>query len=822
MKLPPLLACLLLCCLSPALTARENPPNRGGNGPGDEPRGERGPRRGPEQFLRRLPVVQALDSDGDLIISEEELKDAPAKLKTLDKNKDQILEGDEILPPPPEGREPQGGEGRGPGIGGGPGAEGFLMRLPLMSALDQNRDGKISPEEQEGAPGALAKLDTNQDGRIEMRELAPPRPPRGGRGPGRRGPGGRGPGFGPQPENVDRQSPDEIEIKDGAATIPDRAAFEALSYQGEDVMIDTHLAGNQFVKFQIEGADGDNPELYFINTKTHRAHMRFMSAVGIPRARPGEGAQMRGVLVYRPRLKGLSGDRGLYTFEFNPNDRYPFETIRRAYELLVGKSAELRGRLGYYPMPAALIRYREEKDLYDDAPFRVYLDEDLFGDIDYLPLNHGESFGRLRIMELDEYPRPREIVVYRSLPNEMPRTAGIITEVRQTPLSHVNLRAIQDKVPNAFIAGASQMKEVSSLAGKYVYYKVDREGFTLREAKDDEVEGHFAKLRPVKPQKPSRHLEETRIRALEDIGFEDWKSVGVKAANLAAMSSFELSEGVIPQGFAVPFHFYHTFMSHNGFYEKVAELLSEHERLGDSEALRKALGDFRTLIREGDFPDDLRESLAKIHASFPEGTSLRCRSSTNNEDLPGFSGAGLYDSCTHRVDEGHLANSVKQVFASLWNFRAVQEREFYRIDHMLTSMGVLIHPNYDEEEANGVAVTTDILYRTEGTYYLNTQVGEDLVTNPEEDSVPEELLLDWFDAGKTKVMRRSNHVKDGLILSPEHLDQLREALGIIHNRFAKLYGYSYDARDFAMELEFKVTREGKLSIKQARPWVFSE
>ena len=822
MNLVPTLACLSLCCLLPALMAQQNPPNRGGNGPGNEPRGERGPRRGPEQFLRRLPVVQALDGDGDLSISEKELKDASAKLKTLDKNKNQILEGDEILPPPPEGREPQGGEGRGPGIGGGPGAEGFLMRLPLMSALDQNRDGKISPEEQEGAPDALAKLDTNQDGRIEMRELAPPRPPRGGRGPGRRGPGGRGPGFGPQPENVDRQSPDEIEIKDGAATIPDRAAFEALSYQGEDVMIDTHLAGNQFVKFQIEGADGDNPELYFINTKTHRAHMRFMSAVGIPRARPGEGAQMRGVLVYRPRLKGLSGDRGLYTFEFNPNDRYPFETIRRAYELLVGKSAELRGRLGYYPMPAALIRYREEKDLYDDAPFRVYLDEDLFGDIDYLPLNHGESFGRLRIMELDEYPRPREIVVYRSLPNEMPRTAGIITEVRQTPLSHVNLRAIQDKVPNAFIAGASQMKEVSSLAGKYVYYKVDREGFTLREAKDDEVEVHFAKLRPVKPQKPSRHLEETRIRALEDIGFEDWKSVGVKAANLAAMSSFELSEGVIPQGFAVPFHFYHTFMSHNGFYEKVAELLSEHERLGDSEALRKALGDFRTLIRGGDFPDDLRESLAKIHASFPEGTSLRCRSSTNNEDLPGFSGAGLYDSCTHRVDEGHLANSVKQVFASLWNFRAVQEREFYRIDHMLTSMGVLIHPNYDEEEANGVAVTTDILYRTEGTYYLNTQVGEDLVTNPEEDSVPEELLLDWFDAGKTKVMRRSNHVKDGLILSPEHLDQLREALGIIHNRFAKLYGYSYDARDFAMELEFKVTREGKLSIKQARPWVFSE
>ena len=779
MNLAPLLFFLSLCFLPPALLAQENPPNRGENGLGNEPRGERGPRRGPEEFLRRLPIVQALDSDGDLAITGEELKGAPAKLKTLDKNKDKILEGEEILPPPPEGRDPRGG--------GGPGAAGFLMRIPLMSALDEDGDGKISAAEQEKSSGALTKLDTNGDGRIEMREMAPPR--------GGRGPGGRG----PQPDNVDRKSPDEVEIEDGAATIPDRKAFETLSYQGEEVMIDTHLAGNQFVKFQIEGADGEKPELYFINTKTHRAHMRFMSAVGIPRARPGEGAQMRGVLVYRPRLKGSNGERGLYTFEFNPNDRYPFETIKKAYELLIAKSDELKGRLGYYPMPAALIRYREEKELYEDAPFRVYLDEDLFGDIDYLPLNQGESFGRLRIMELDEYPRPREIVLYKSLPNEMPRSAGIITEVRQTPLSHVNLRAIQDKVPNAFIAEAAQMKDVSSLVGKYVYYKVDAEGFTLREAKDDEVEAHFAKLRPAKPQKPSRDLEVTEIRALGDIGFEDWKSVGVKAANLAAMSSFDLPEGVVPRGFAVPFHFYHNFMNHNGFYEKAAELFSEQEQAADTEALRKALGDFRRLIRDGDFPDDLRESLAKIHGSFPDGTSLRCRSSTNNEDLSGFSGAGLYDSCTHRVDEGHLSNSIKQVFASLWNFRAVQERHFYRIDHMLTAMGVLIHPNYDEEEANGVAVTTDILYRTEGTYYLNTQVGEDLVTNPEEDSIPEELLLDWFDSGKTKVMRRSNHAKGGLILSAEHLEQLREGLGIIHNRFAKLYGHTYAAKDCAME-----------------------
>ena len=42
-------------------------------------------------------------------------------------------------------------------------------------------------------------------------------------------------------------------------------------------------------------------------------------------------------------------------------------------------------------------------------------------------------------MELDERPTARDVVLYKTLPNEMPRVAGIITEVTKTPLSHVNL-----------------------------------------------------------------------------------------------------------------------------------------------------------------------------------------------------------------------------------------------------------------------------------------------------------------------------------------------------------------------------------------------
>jgi hypothetical protein len=138
-------------------------------------------------------------------------------------------------------------------------------------------------------------------------------------------------------------------------------------------------------------------------------------------------------------------------------------------------------------------------------------------------------------------------------------------------------------------------------------------------------------------------------------------------------------------------------------------------------------------------------------------------------------------------------------------------------------MGVLVHPNFKGELANGVAVTDDILYQTEGKYYVNTQVGEDLVTNPEEASIPEELLLDWWNRSGNQVRRISNRSPDGkLLLSDEHQEQLRDHLAMIHARFARLYGWSLEDAGFAMEIEFKITSDGVLSIKQARPWVYAQ
>jgi len=252
---------------------------------------------------------------------------------------------------------------------------------------------------------------------------------------------------------------------------------------------------------------------------------------------------------------------------------------------------------------------------------------------------------------------------------------------------------------------------------------------------------------------------------------------------------------------------------------KIEALLKDSAFRNSQDTKASELKKLRDEIEAGEMPGWMMNALSELHNAFPEGISLRCRSSTNNEDLPGFSGAGLYDSYTHHPDEGHLSKSVKQVFGSIWNFRAFEARDFYRIDHLTTAMGVLVHANFANELANGVAVTDDVVYQTVGNYYLNTQIGEDLVTNPEEQSVPEEILLDWWDSNNYRVVTTSNRTTDSeRILTDAYLRELNGYLGMIHNKFSQLYGSAAQTKDFAMEIEFKITSDGKLSIKQARPW----
>ncbi|MDB4671070.1 PEP/pyruvate-binding domain-containing protein [Pirellulaceae bacterium] len=623
-------------------------------------------------------------------------------------------------------------------------------------------------------------------------------------------PGGRRRGGGPSRPRIE---PEDLQFELGVAEIKDRQMFEKLSYQGPEVSRDAYLANLEFVKFIIDKANPQQHKVYFMNTQNYRAHPPYMGLVGI-------NSRERGAITYMPRLTSPNGTVGLYIVDFQPNDSYSFDDIDRILKMLILKMPLLKGKVAFHPLRGNVDRYTREKAKYQAAKVAVYLDEDIYKDISYLPLNIAKSFGTLSILGNDGRPAPRDIVICKTLPNQMPRVAGVISETRQTPLSHVNLRAIQDGVPNAFINNALKMPDIQSLIGQLVSYEVTPQGYKLRAATKTEVEKHFAGLRPTERQVVKKNLTVTKIMPFNEITFEAADSFGAKTANLAAMHHFDLPDGMLPQGRGVPFYFYDQFMKHNGFYLAVDQMMAAEEFQSDRQFRQKSLAELRKKMELAKVPDWMNNALSHAQKTFADGTPIRCRSSTNNEDLAGFSGAGLYDSFTHHSDEGHLSKSVKQVFASLWNFRAFEEREFFKIDHKQTAMGVLLHPNFEGEQANGVGVTDDILYQTQGHYYLNTQIGEDLVTNPAVDSTPEETLLGWWEKDGYQIVRRSNQTGDnGQLLTAEQLKTLRQSLGKIHYQFAKLYKKS-ESDQFAMEVEFKITKQGKLVIKQARPWVF--
>ena len=602
-----------------------------------------------------------------------------------------------------------------------------------------------------------------------------------------------------------------IALTDGAVAIPDEETFTALSA----VFASRSGGWIRVVKFLLGDTDTDRPLVYFMNTSKHLSHQSFTDAVGLE-----FGGLTRGTLTYHPELVAPDGSQGLYYFSTKHLILPAFSHAERSYTQLAASMKLFDDNLAVYIPNYWLPRVQSDLQLFRASRMHLVFDDDISPETDFQALNPGEGYGRLRALEPDERPHPRDIVLYEALPNELPRVAGIISTVPQTPLSHVNLRAVQDRIPNAFIPNALDKTNITSLLDNFVRYEVTETGWELRATTKAEVDAHYASSRPPRAQIPQRDLSVTTITPLSEIGFADWTAFGVKAANVAVLGALGFPTGTVPGGFAIPFYFYDEFMKAHGFYDDIKEMLANEDFQTDFDTQDDMLDDLRDDIKDAETPQWIIDALTAMHATFPEGQSLRYRSSTNNEDLPRFNGAGLYDSKTQHSDEEPLSKSLKQVFASLWTFRAFTEREFHRIDHLAAKMGVLVHPNYSDELVNGVAASFDPFLGRDGSYYVNSQLGEDLVTNPDAHSAPEEILLSRDTVGYT-ILSFSNLVEPGeLLMSGDQLDQLRRHLTVIHDHFKRLYNPT-PGEPFAMEIEFKITSEDILAIKQARPWVFS-
>ena len=259
-------------------------------------------------------------------------------------------------------------------------------------------------------------------------------------------------------------------------------------------------------------------------------------------------------------------------------------------------------------------------------------------------------------------------MIYDALPNELPRVAGIITTVPQTPLSHVNLRAVQDGIPNAYIRDIRDDPALAPLLGSYVRYEVTEDGYSVRAATKEEVDDHYEASRP-QPQTPERDLSVTEITPLNEIGFDDWRAFGVKAANVAVLGTLDFPEGTVPDGFAIPFHFYDEFMKANGFYGAITDMLADEDFQTAFDVQDDMLDDLRDDIKDADTPQWIIDALTAMHAEFPAGQSLRTGRAPTTRTCRGSTGRDCTtpESQKPTEDEDDLAKSLKEVYASLWN-----------------------------------------------------------------------------------------------------------------------------------------------------------
>ncbi len=589
--------------------------------------------------------------------------------------------------------------------------------------------------------------------------------------------------------------------------------------------------------------------LNFQHSGRYPIHWQFLSehrsvAQGLPRV--PSLAQFNETEYYLPDRRFLLGALTHYegpnkwAYEISPYDTADASMIQAAFER-VAKNTYVGEELYFHPtsldvesVAAALPR---------SVP-QLSTDE-LFQGIDYQALNVAESVGRLRFVTAAEletsYVTFRDIVVLDRVPNDISVTQGIITAEFQTPLSHINVLSQNRGTPNMALKGAMANLELRSLEGQWVRLRVNASDYEITAVEQAQADTWWEEHKPSGVQVPGLNESVTDLRDVSeivpaDVAPEDMlasikegtRAFGGKAANYGAL--FHIPEANAPLGFAIPVYYYLQFMRENGFDQRVQALLADPAFTGDAATRDAALASLRDDMVLGTVNADFVALLtAKLAQDYP-GVRMRFRSSTNAEDLDGFTGAGLYTS--HSGDpndpERPILDAVRRVWASVWFFRAFEERSFRSIDHLRVGMALLVHRSFPDEEANGVALSNNPFDRSglDPAFYVNVQLGELSVVQPPPNTTTEEFLY-YFDLQSRPVsyLAQSSLLPPGeRVLTRAQVQELGVALDAIRRHFQPAYAAELgsDNQWWAMDVEFKFDGEAgevpQLFVKQARPF----
>jgi hypothetical protein len=618
--------------------------------------------------------------------------------------------------------------------------------------------------------------------------------------------------------------------------------------------LDASIPGAVSLKSVVDLADSG--KLYFQNSKQYKIHWEFTSA-----NLSGSGKPVVPVLssfnqteYYSPNRRFILGSLtryegpGIWAYEIAPYDNASAGMILTAFRKIAA-ACFCGDSLYFHPTSQAVAA--EAKKLPSDV--HVISTDSLYEGIEYQPLNYGTSMGRLVFTTAkkleSEYVGFRDIVVLDDVPNDISVVSGIITQVFQTPLSHINVLSQNRGTPNMGLREAQSDSTLKALKGKWVKLVVGASAYTVTEVTQAEADAWWDAHKPAAVGVPNMDLDTREMRNVEDILDLDPSNLGDgarlgaalkkaipayggKASHFSAFPHMDSTKISFPKAFAIPVYHYWHFMEMNGFNDTVTQMLADEKFKGDPAERDKRLKALRTAMKAAPVdPDFEAELMARIADRFPGINRIRFRSSTNAEDLDGFTGAGLYDSKTGDLTDpaDPILGAVREVWATVWLFRAFEERSYRNIDHKAVGMALLVHNAHSDEEANGVAITANPFDASglEPGFYINAQLGEEPVVSPTAGVTPDEFIYHYDMPGQPIVMISNSTLvpKGSTVLTSAQTYALGTALKEIHRFFQPLYGKD-PSKWYAMDTEFKLDqpsgadRNGKpiIIMKQARPY----
>ncbi len=334
---------------------------------------------------------------------------------------------------------------------------------------------------------------------------------------------------------------------------------------------------------------------------------------------------------------------------------------------------------------------------------------------------------------------------------DIPRNAaGIILGHPLPHLSHLGVRARQHGLVFAMCEDRRVFESIRKHEGKLIQFEAGEDGASISPSTDEtSMKIHVEGLTGI--QVPEINLAtEKMLLSLNESTPETCGSKAWGMRRLTEMSEEAKAAGLLfhtPKSMVLPFSAYTKALEDTGEAGMVRDIIGDGQKPLNPHEVHS----IRAILARAQID---REILKSILNAFSPATGLMVRSSSNIEDLPGFAGAGLYESVANAV-QGQLDDAVRSVWSSLWSDRAVRARNRAGIPANRAYMAVLLQETLDPEYSFFLHTANPVTHNINEFYVeLVTGLGEALASRAER-GTPYRVLVNRK-TGESRILAYAN------------------------------------------------------------------